>query len=94
MTTDAHRSRPLRFGLTAGLPRTGEQMRAFARAVETSGFDVLGQAVVETAEPQQAAEQLIHRRQRFGIVYWTVFDELPGRPSAMPDMSEVIKLLR
>ncbi|OBB74167.1 F420-dependent oxidoreductase [Mycobacterium sp. 852014-52144_SCH5372336] len=41
MTTDAHRNRPMRFGLTAGLPRTGEQMRAFARAVESSGFDVL-----------------------------------------------------
>nr|WP_090281221.1 LLM class F420-dependent oxidoreductase [Mycolicibacterium komanii]CRL77372.1 oxidoreductase [Mycolicibacterium komanii] len=41
MTTDAHRSRLLRFGLTTGLPRTGEQMRAFARAVEACGFDVL-----------------------------------------------------
>ena len=49
----------MRFGLTAGLPRTGEQIRTFARTVESSGFD-----------------------------------ELPGRPSAMPDIAQVIKLLR
>ncbi|OBG13287.1 F420-dependent oxidoreductase [Mycolicibacterium celeriflavum] len=41
MTTDAHRSRPIRFGLTAGLPRPGPQARDFARAVEAAGFDVL-----------------------------------------------------
>ncbi len=43
---------------------------------------------------EQMAEQLTQRRQRFGVSYWTVFDELPGRPSAMPDIAEVIKLLR
>lgn len=43
---------------------------------------------------EQMAEQLAQRRQRFGVSYWTVFDELPGRPSAMPDIAEVIKLLR
>nr|WP_090338852.1 LLM class F420-dependent oxidoreductase [Mycolicibacterium malmesburyense]CRL66864.1 luciferase family protein [Mycolicibacterium malmesburyense] len=43
---------------------------------------------------EQMAEQLTLRQQRFGVSYWTVFDELPGRPSAMPDIAEVIKLLR
>lgn len=38
---DAHRSRPFRFGLTTALPRGGREMRRFARAVESSGFDVL-----------------------------------------------------
>ena len=40
------------------------------------------------------AEQLAQRQQRFGVSYWTVFDELPGRPSAMPDIAKVIELLR
>ncbi|KMO79290.1 LLM class F420-dependent oxidoreductase [Mycolicibacterium chubuense] len=41
MTTAAHRSRPLRFGLTAGLPRGGAPSRAFAQRVEAAGIDVL-----------------------------------------------------
>ncbi|AMO60977.1 oxidoreductase [Mycolicibacterium phlei] len=43
---------------------------------------------------EQMAEELVRRQQRFGVSYWTVFDELPGRPSAMPDIAEVIRLLR
>lgn len=43
---------------------------------------------------QQMAEQLAARQREFGISYWTVFDELPGRPSALPDIAEVIALLR
>ena len=39
--SEAHRSRPLRFGLTTALPRTGTESRDFARAVEAAGFDVL-----------------------------------------------------
>jgi probable F420-dependent oxidoreductase len=40
MTTDAHRSRPLRFGLHTALPRaTG--FGAFAISVQDAGFDVL-----------------------------------------------------
>ena len=39
--TDAHRSRPLRFGLTTALPRPAAEARDFARAVEAAGFDVL-----------------------------------------------------
>ena len=43
---------------------------------------------------EQMAEQLTQRQQRFGVSYWTVFDELPGRASAMPAIAEIIKLLR
>lgn len=43
---------------------------------------------------EQMAEALRERRDRFGISYWTVFDEWPGRASALPDIAEVIKLLR
>lgn len=53
----------------------------------TSPFVLLG-------THEQMAEQLAERQQRFGVSYWTVFDELPGRPSAMPDMAKVIALLR
>ncbi len=42
----------------------------------------------------QMAETLAARQQQFGVSYWTVFDELPGRPSAMPDIANVIALLR
>ncbi len=40
MTTDAHRSRPLRFGLHTALPR-GTEFGAFANSVQDAGFDVL-----------------------------------------------------
>ena len=43
---------------------------------------------------EQMAESLVDRQQRFGVGYWTVFDELPGRPSALPDIAKVIALLR
>jgi probable F420-dependent oxidoreductase len=43
---------------------------------------------------EQMAEALVERRQRFGVSYWTVFDEWVGRASAMPDIAKVIALLR
>ena len=43
---------------------------------------------------EQMAEAITERQQRFGISYWTVFDEIPGRPSAMGDLAKVIALLR
>jgi probable F420-dependent oxidoreductase len=42
----------------------------------------------------QMADMLTARQHRFGISYWTVFDEIPGRPSAMDDLAKVIALLR
>ena len=41
MSTDAHRNRPLRFGLTTALPRAGTDAYAFAQRVEAAGIDVL-----------------------------------------------------
>ncbi|GAT10019.1 LLM class F420-dependent oxidoreductase [Mycolicibacterium novocastrense] len=72
--------------------RAAEQLAASLGGVSperllTSPFVLIG-------THEQMAEQLSERRQRFGVSYWTVFDELPGRPSAMPDIAEVIKLLR
>jgi hypothetical protein len=43
---------------------------------------------------EQMAETLTQRQQRFGVSYWTVFDEWVGRESAMPDIAKVIALLR
>ncbi|MGV9798543.1 TIGR03621 family F420-dependent LLM class oxidoreductase [Mycobacterium sp. NPDC003449] len=43
---------------------------------------------------EQMAEELSERRRRFGVSYWTVFDEWPGREPARPHLAEVIKLLR
>ena len=43
---------------------------------------------------EQMAETLMARQQRFGVSYWTVFDEWVGRESAMPDIAKVIALLR
>jgi probable F420-dependent oxidoreductase len=43
---------------------------------------------------EQMAQALVDRQRRFGISYWTVFDELPGRASALPDLAKVIALLR
>ncbi|QZA10895.1 LLM class flavin-dependent oxidoreductase [Mycolicibacterium holsaticum DSM 44478 = JCM 12374] len=40
------------------------------------------------------AEAAVERQQRFGVRYWTVFDAWGERPSAMPDLAEVIKRLR
>ncbi|OBF32423.1 F420-dependent oxidoreductase [Mycobacterium sp. ACS1612] len=40
MTSDDHRSRPLRFGLHTALPRATE-FGAFAKSVQDAGFDVL-----------------------------------------------------
>lgn len=43
---------------------------------------------------EEMAETLVDRQRRYGISYWTVFDELAGRPSALPDIAKVIALLR
>ncbi|KUI39942.1 oxidoreductase [Mycobacterium sp. GA-1199] len=78
--------------VTDDRPRAAEQLAATLGGVSperllTSPFVLIGTC-------EQMAEQLTERRQRFGVSYWTVFDELPGRPSAMSDIAEVIKLLR
>ncbi|MFB1296000.1 TIGR03621 family F420-dependent LLM class oxidoreductase [Mycobacterium sp. pW049] len=65
----------------------GEAFDADPEALLSSPFLLIG-------SHEQMAEQLVARRDEFGISYWTVFDELPGRASALPDIAEVITLLR
>jgi probable F420-dependent oxidoreductase len=55
---------------------------------------VLDSAFVLIGTYEQMAEELLERRRRFGVTYWSVFDEWAGRPSAMPDIAKVIALLR
>lgn len=55
---------------------------------------VLDSPFVLIGTHEQMAEALLERRQRFGVTYWSVFDEWAGRPSAMPDIAKVIALLR
>lgn len=59
-----------------------------------SATELLDSPFVLIGTHEQMAEQLTQRQQRFGVSYWTVFDELPGRASAMPAIAEIIKLLR
>jgi len=55
---------------------------------------VLDSPFVLLGTHEQMAEHLTERQRRFGVSYWTVFDQWPGRPSAMPDIAKVIALLR
>ena len=55
---------------------------------------VLDSPFVLLGTHEQMAEALAERKQRFGVSYWTVFDEWVGRASAMPDIAKVIALLR
>jgi probable F420-dependent oxidoreductase len=60
----------------------------------TAAEQLLASPFVLIGTHEQMAEMLAQRQRQFGVSYWTVFDELPGRPSAMPDIAEVIQLLR
>ena len=55
---------------------------------------VLDSPFVLLGTHEQMAETLVERQQRFGVSYWTVFDEWAGRQSAMADIAKVIALLR
>jgi probable F420-dependent oxidoreductase len=55
---------------------------------------VLDSPFVLLGTHEQMAEDLTERQRRFGVSYWTVFDQWPGRPSAMSDIAKVIALLR
>ncbi|WP_102143525.1 TIGR03621 family F420-dependent LLM class oxidoreductase [Mycobacterium hubeiense] len=65
-----------------------------AEALEVAPELVLESPFVLLGTHEQMAESLVARQQRFGVSYWTVFDEWVGRPSAMPDIAKVIALLR
>lgn len=92
----------MRFGLTTALPRDGAAAREFAQSVEAAELSATTGADPETFDSpfvllgthEQMAEQLVARQREYGIGYWTVFDELPGRDSALPDVAQVIALLR
>jgi probable F420-dependent oxidoreductase len=55
---------------------------------------VLDSPFVLLGTHEQMAEALAERQRRFGVSYWTVFDEWVGRASAMPDIAKVIALLK
>ncbi|KUI32222.1 oxidoreductase [Mycobacterium sp. IS-1742] len=59
-----------------------------------SAAELLDSPFVLLGTHEQMAHTLDERRQTFGVTYWTVFDEWAGRPSAMPDLAQVIALLR
>lgn len=71
--------------------QAAEQLAATLGGVTPDGL--LDSPFVLLGTHEQMAETLVARQRRFGVSYWTVFDELAGRPSAMPDLAEVIKLL-
>ncbi|MCK0175097.1 MULTISPECIES: TIGR03621 family F420-dependent LLM class oxidoreductase [Mycobacteriaceae] len=58
-----------------------------------SAEDLLASPFVLLGSHAQMADALTERQRRFGVSYWTVFDEWGGRASAMSDMAEVIALL-
>ena len=58
-----------------------------------NGTRLLDSPFILLGTHEQMAEMLTAQK-RFGVSYWTVFDELPGRPSAMADIAKVIALLR
>jgi probable F420-dependent oxidoreductase len=65
-----------------------------ARVGGVSAEFVLDSPFMLIGAHEQMAETLLDRRRRFGVSYWSVFDEWAGRPSAMPDIAKVISLLR
>ncbi|MGV0742126.1 TIGR03621 family F420-dependent LLM class oxidoreductase [Mycolicibacterium sp. XJ870] len=77
--------------------RTDDRAAAAAELAAPFGADpelLLQSPFVLLGTYEQMAEALSERQRRFGVSYWTVFDEWPGRESAMPHLAEVIKLLR
>jgi len=64
------------------------------QADKIKGSFVLDSPFVLLGTHEQMAEALVKRQHRFGVSYWTVFDEWVGRASAMSDIAKVIALLR
>ena len=84
--------------LIQAVVHTDDREAAAAELAETFG-GVTPQHLLESpflllGTHEQMAETLAARQQRFGVSYWTVFDEWGERPSAMPDIAKVIALLR
>ncbi|MGE2712460.1 TIGR03621 family F420-dependent LLM class oxidoreductase [Mycolicibacterium litorale] len=85
-------------GLIQAVVVTDDRAAAAADLAEAIGgvapADLLDSPFVLIGTHEQMADMLADRRERFGVSYWTVFDEWAGRPSAMPDLAEVMSLLR
>jgi probable F420-dependent oxidoreductase len=79
--------------VTDDRPAAAEEL-AVAFGAIISPAQLLDSPFVLLGTHVQMAEMLTVRQHRFGISYWTVFDEIPGRPSAMADIAQVIALLR
>ncbi|WP_167857801.1 LLM class F420-dependent oxidoreductase [Mycobacterium sp. DL99] len=71
-----------------------EAVAELAARLDTDPKLLLESPFVLLGTYQQMAEALVDRQHRFGISYWTVFDEWPGRESALPHLAEVLRLLR
>ncbi|BBY29325.1 TIGR03621 family F420-dependent LLM class oxidoreductase [Mycolicibacterium sediminis] len=79
------------------VPTVDRAAAATELATTVSGLtpaQILDSPFVLLGTHDEMAETLVDRQRRFGISYWTVFDELPGRPSALPDIAKVMTLLR
>ena len=70
--------------------KTAADQLATAFGVAISPAQLLDSPFVLIGTHEQMAGTLTERQRQFGVSYWTVFDDLPGRPSAMPDMAKVI----
>ena len=82
--------------LVQAVVRTDDRERDAAgigEAFGVSAADLLESPFVLIGTHQQMADAVRERHERHGVSYWTVFDALPGRASALPDIAEVIARL-
>ena len=82
--------------LVQAVVHTADRDRDAARAGEKfglSGAEVLESPFLLIGTHQQMADALRARHERFGVSYWTVFDAVGDRPSALGDLAAVLALL-
>jgi probable F420-dependent oxidoreductase len=82
--------------LVQAVVRTDDRERDAAAIGEPFGLsaaEVLESPFLLIGTHQQMADALRARRERFGVSYWTVFDAVGDRPSALGDLAEVVALL-
>ena len=82
--------------LVQAVVHTADRDRDAAGIGETfglSGSEVLESPFLLIGTHQQMADALRARHERFGVSYWTVFDAVGDRPSALGDLAEVLALL-
>jgi probable F420-dependent oxidoreductase len=77
---------------------TGNRRRAAAelsgRLGSLSADQLLDSPFILIGTPEQMAETLRERSQRFGVNYWTVFAQRPGSEQTLETLAPVIALLR